>query len=792
MHIFKITSILISIYLMISHGAICICAPIVQDFECGQSLFPSPARYEVACAPRGLLVSDFNGDGFEDLATFTADSNSVSILLGKANGTFFPFQEYEIFQSTGLVGLADFNNDSIDDIVLTINNSRDISISFGNADGSFESGIAQDFGFSDLCMVASGDLNDDGMSDLIFSDLFSSAKMLINNGDGTFSSPIDLPTPMSSGDSRSALIDDLNNDGLNDIVISVRQPSQLIIFHSIGIGKFSIVQEIDTLNSPAELQTADFNNDGVKDIVVEGFNGFAVHLGNGDGTYSPRVFTGVSSITDIALCDMDNDGILDAFASAHGARTVRVLTGVGDGTFVLKQCYTLDAASSIVAADFNNDSWCDIATTNRPDDSIAVLFGTDTGTLVYPTLLVPEGNPISITANDLNGDSIPDLAAAVPLSDNVSEFDRISVFIGEGSGAFQPPFQLEVPNSIRSLASADLNNDGVVDIVSSHFGSIINVHLGDGIGTFQTPMNFSVGNSTTTSMFELVDLNSDEILDVVAANSIVSDVAILLGQGDGTFLSPVFFDAGHEPVFATSADFDGDGNIDLITVSGESNTARILIGNGDGTFDSPLGVFAGDLPTTIVTGDFDADGNIDFATASDTQNNDGVYVGLGIGNGDFQILGEFYPLSPSSTRSNAIKSEDFNGDGILDIVTSNDEPFGISVLLGIGDGSFLEQQQIVNICLGPNDIAIADLNGDGLLDIAAAVFFTEEIPILINQCSGILLGDLNLDGVANLLDVAPFIELILSDSYQTEGDVNQDGFVNLLDVEPFVQILLGA
>ena len=74
--------------------------------------------------------------------------------------------------------------------------------------------------------------------------------------------------------------------------------------------------------------------------------------------------------------------------------------------------------------------------------------------------------------------------------------------------------------------------------------------------------------------------------------------------------------------------------------------------------------------------------------------------------------------------------------------------------------------------------------------MATANIISNDILVLLNQ-SGVLLGDVNLDGAVNLLDVGPFIQVI-SNEFQCEADVNQDGAVNLLDVQPFVDILTGG
>ena len=73
--------------------------------------------------------------------------------------------------------------------------------------------------------------------------------------------------------------------------------------------------------------------------------------------------------------------------------------------------------------------------------------------------------------------------------------------------------------------------------------------------------------------------------------------------------------------------------------------------------------------------------------------------------------------------------------------------------------------------------------GRGLLNNRLTAFLMFRIDTLI--------GDVNLDGAVDLLDVAPFVDLIATGTFQSEADINQDGFVDLLDVEPFVTLLTG-
>ena len=110
----------------------------------------------------------------------------------------------------------------------------------------------------------------------------------------------------------------------------------------------------------------------------------------------------------------------------------------------------------------------------------------------------------------------------------------------------------------------------------------------------------------------------------------------------------------------------------------------------------------------------------------------------------------------------------------------------MSVLLGLGDGTFATQQ-VFDVGDSPVSVTTGDFNGDGFTDLATAN--SADVSVLINQPGTVLLGDINCDGEVNLLDVAPFVDALISGMFEPKADINQDGTVDLLDVGPFVDLL---
>jgi len=143
------------------------------------------------------------------------------------------------------------------------------------------------------------------------------------------------------------------------------------------------------------------------------------------------------------------------------------------------------------------------------------------------------------------------------------------------------------------------------------------VLLGNGDGTFQPAVSYNTGPNPTS--VAVADFNADGKLDlVVATNGNISNntVSILLGNGDGTFQAHVDYQTGSSnPSSVAVGDFNGDGKLDLVVADLFSTDVRLLLGNGDGTFGTAASYAAGAGPSSVAVGDFNDDGRLDIAVA---------------------------------------------------------------------------------------------------------------------------------------------------------------------------------
>jgi uncharacterized repeat protein (TIGR01451 family) len=277
--------------------------------------------------------------------------------------------------------------------------------------------------------------------------------------------------------------------------------------------------------------------------------------------------------------------------------------------------------------------------------------------------------------------------------------------------------------------------------------------VGANIG-FSSAKNYPLDSSPfdTISGVVMGDFNGDGKVDLAVANSGYAplghdgNVAILLGNGDGTFQAAKNFPAGKNPSFIAVGDFDGDRKLDLLVVNPSDSTTGViggvslLLANADGTFKQPVNILTGHNPGSLVVGDFDGDHKLDVAIAGSDASGTDVIVLLGNGNGTFRP-----PVTYTVDGSPTIAG-DINGDGKMDLIGTasiacgSEELCGkIIILLGNGDGSF--QPQLDYTAPGEvSSISAGDFNGDNRLDLTITwrgnVFAIAETDVLLNNGDG--------------------------------------------------------
>lgn len=356
--------------------------------------------------------------------------------------------------------------------------------------------------------------------------------------------------------------------------------------------------------------------------------------------------------------------------------------------------------------------------------------------------------------------------AALRLTPAPGDVGAASVVVSatDGSDATQRTFDISVlPVSPRpspsvlpwppgaganDVAIGDLDGDGIPDLVGGR-SQFTTVALGNGDGSFLPSVSYDAGGHVNA--VAVGDLNRDGRMDVVALTDPQDRLVVLRGNGDGTLSPASSYPVGTIPDKAVLRDLNGDGILDAAVASGGNSYVTIYLGQGDGTFGARHDYATDGLPADLAIGDFDSDGRLDIATGNLGVHSVSILFGLGDGS--------FGRRADLAADGGLVAAGDWNGDGVEDLAVGSGSE-GVRTYLGVGDGTF----QPGPTAGGPINLGRAvpvDWNADGNLDL---VYVNADIGTMsLLEGSG--------DGSFSKVDALGNAEYTLA-----VGDLDGDGF----------------
>lgn len=578
---------------------------------------------------------------------------------------------------------------------------------------------------------------------------------------------------------------------------------------------FEMFDEYTIGPSPQALKAADFNNDGWMDIVsanltVTTTKHVSLMMNNKVGGFNLTNLTVVKGYIDLELADFDKNGNMDFVAASNTDDKITIFLGNGNGTFASASFDAGDGPLDVLTGDFNEDTHSDIAVLHQSSDDLYIFYGDGLGGVGTPQIISLNAQASQMTVGDFNGNNHLDIvvgantllyfyggdgagnfAAAAPTGSGFSGFDYLGAddidndgdldlvaagssfgftSIGAGDGTFGPIAY--IPEGGRISLSADFDEDGNVDIVSTKKGKLI-YYPGDGTGIYNNLPYHRI--SIGALGMETADFNNDGKLDIATSStfsSLAGKLFVLYGKGSGYFESQFEYPAPNNPRGLTGGDFNEDGEVDLALVA--DGKLVIFLGEVDGSFTKISTQTAGSFLYDIEAIHINADNHVDLAAVDVTANTINLFTGDGTG--VFSSAG-----SINVTADFELFVSDVNNDLIDDLVLGGGQAKNVQIFKGNGDNTFsflFEADMGETVKSVTVDLINNDLNPD--------------LAVLINPATGpSKIKFFQGDGLGGFTPVVTDLSLPKGGQTLSKGDFNNDGKIDFLSLASDGDIFVG-
>jgi len=730
------------------------------------SLPPQRISYPVGRNPTDLDVGDVDGDLFTDVVVANYKDDTVMVMRNTGS-TLVRDHVASVGKGPVRVLLRELDDDGYPDLLVLSEDAREFRVLLNDQIGGFRS-IGDPYRFDSLpADLAVIDFDGDGDLDAaVVTTNNDNLTLFENDGNGGLIFHSNFTT---QGNPTRIGVTDYDLDGKDDLIISNRRDvvdmnggkhevfniekeryyqwlSTVSFWSNAGQGNF--VRKIDDLRvekGVSSIDCGDVNGDTYPDIVMAnlGYHDISIMESDGSGGFhkgSPSdmdsVMLGSMDPIQARLKDMDLDGDLDIIAATKSADSILVYVGNGKGDFQpYVQNYVGLNPTAFQFLDHDSDGDLDIVTSDwkgwpekyGENGTVSILTNLRSGIFRTYSQYVTGNSPRGVFARDVDGDGDAEISTANYFGSTVS------ILRNDGLGGFSAPREYPIGLEPYAVVMEDFNNDGNMDGASADEANFRIVLLrSDGEGGFTTDRYLYDIGAYPFSL-RTGDIDGDGDMDLYTSNYFQSSTTILFNDGSGDFANmfnnyTTVYLGSNMPYDSIIEDLDGDGIKDLLTVNrgdtlDPTDTMSVMINDGFYSFDEMVNYSVGKEPTSAVAFDIDGDGDLDIAT-TDT-GDDTVTVMLNDGKGAFTKAASY----TVGDRPQYINVMDIDKDGLMDYLVTNTDSNNLVFLKNLGNARF-QKVGDMNIASYPFAIDTADFNKDGRMDIVLSAVNTNSVVVL--------------------------------------------------------------
>lgn len=687
---------------------------------------PLPGR------PYWVASGDFNGDGLGDLAVTLYSEMTLLVKLATGEEGVYEDTRYQMLSVASGVWTRDLDEDGDIDIIVAGTGASGLTFLFNSGDGTFMEDVMLPLSASVGALAITENYGDGSVGLVIAAGWGSGAHLLSHRLAADRSFQLLDSIPLTRNVTDMALYD-FDGDHDSDLILVQPLLQRLIVLSNIGNGAFTQDTIIQVSGNPNSVVVGDLDTDSDLDfaVVCSNSNLLIAFLRTSEGSFETMTLSLADSDPNhVIALDLDSDLDLDMVITHKAASMLSIWMNGGSSNFArLASLPTGENPYRTAVANLSRSGGIDLVCANINSNTLSIF--TATSGRGYPASLSGKfpGVCRSMCTADFDGDGFSDVAVGSVLS----EWESRIVVLKQTAQSLDSIYGLVRGADLVNMAAADMDSDGDVDLLSTHYYNEVFVHKNRGDGTFAAPTMFVTGLSPTS--LEVCDFNRDGDPDVFVGNAVPAHSGgfkYFENNGVGGLLPAKLIPFEYPCNAVAKGDFDADGDTDILAAGGAIDSIYFVANDGNDSFVVEHASLSYFEVISLTSSDFDGDGDPDVAVL-DTS---GTTLLLLTNNGFGQFAFDQTLLVAGVAHS--ISSGDLDNDGDFDLVTTNEFMDCVSIYSNDGDAHF-EKSVEFGTRLGPIAIQLQDVDKDGDVDIAVLNRQSSTVEFIANL-TGILTG----------------------------------------------------